>query len=244
MLVYIVILRTRRNRQLSEINAIKDKFFSIISHDLKNPVIAQREALQTLVECVHIMDTDTLSDFLRKILKSADGLTDLLKNLLTWAKIQTGRDIFHPVPFNLVSALQPDIEVVISMADNKEIVFEVQTPLIAVVNGDFNMLVTVVRNLLTNAVKFTASGGKVSLQINESKGKYYVSVSDTGVGMTHEQVQNLFHIDRQPLREGTAGEQSSGLGLILCHEMLRKHGCELQVESEEGKGSRFWFHLP
>ena len=243
MLVYIVALRTRRNRQLSEINAIKDKFFSIISHDLKNPVIAQREALQTLADCAHLLDANTLSNFLQKMLKSADGLADLLKNLLTWAKIQTGRDMYYPVPFNLVTALQPDIEVAKSMAERKEIDLEVQTPTTAVVNADSNMLITVVRNLLTNAIKFTAAGGKVTLKINENKGKYSVTISDTGVGMTIEQVQNLFRIDRQLLREGTAGEQSSGLGLTVCRDMLRKHNSELYIESEEGKGSKFWFEI-
>ena len=243
MLVYIVVLRTRRNRQLSEINATKDKFFNIISHDLKNPVIAQRDALQTLVDYGHQLDANTLSDFFRKMLKSAEGLADLLKNLLAWAKIQTGRDMFHPVPFNLVSALQPDIELIKNIAERKDIDFEIQIPPTAVVTADANMLVTVVRNLLTNAVKFTTAGGKVLLQINKSKDKYSITVSDTGIGMTREQVQNLFHIDRQLLREGTAGEQSSGLGLIVCRDMLQKHGCELHVESEEEKGSSFWFEV-
>ena len=243
MLGYIIMLRTRRNRQLSETNALKDKFFSIISHDLKNPVIAQREALQTLSEHAHRMDAGTLSEFFRKMLKSADGLADLLKNLLAWATIQTGREMYNPIPFNLVTALQSDIEVAKSMAERKEIVFEALLPPTAVVTADVNMLVTVVRNLLTNAIKFTAAGGKVSLQINESHGKYAVSVSDSGIGMTIGQVQSLFRIDRKISREGTAGEQSSGLGLIVCHDMLHKHGSELLVESEEGKGSRFWFEI-
>jgi signal transduction histidine kinase len=100
-----------------------------------------------------------------------------------------------------------------------------------------------VRNLLTNAVKFTGAGGKVSLHINENSGKYIVTVSDTGVGMSPEQLQNLFRIDRQHLRKGTAGEQSSGLGLIVCKEMLEKHGSLLNVESETGMGSKFWFEF-
>ena len=243
MLVYIIILRTRRNRQLSETHAIKDKFFSIISHDLKNPVIAQRDALQTLVDYRDQLDANTLSEFLRKMLKSAEGLADLLKNLLDWAKIQTDREIFHPVPINLVSVLQSDIEVIKSMAEHKEIAFEIEMSPTAVVTADPNMLVTVIRNLLTNAVKFTTAGGKVSLQINKCNGKYSVTVSDTGIGMTPQHVQNLFRLDRQLLREGTAGEQSSGLGLIVCRDMLHKHGCELRVESEEGKGSKFWFEV-
>ena len=244
MLVYTVMLHIRRNRQLSETNAIKDKFFSIISHDLKNPVNAQREAMQTLAAFSRKMDPDTLSECLSKILKSQDGLAELLKNLLAWATIQTGRNMYSPVSFNLVTALQSDIEVVKGMAEHKEITLETLFPSSAIVTADINMFVTIVRNLLTNAVKFTKSGGKVSLQIKEIKnGMYSVKVSDTGVGMTSEQVQNLFRIDRQHLREGTAGEQSSGIGLIVCRDMLRRHGRELFVESEEGKGSVFWFEV-
>ena len=243
MLVYIIVLRTHRNRQLSEINAIKDQFFSIISHDLRNPVIAQRDALQTLVDCAHQLDANALSDFFQKMLKSADGLTDLLKNLLDWATIQTGRDRYHPAPFNLASALQPDIEVIKSMAEHKEIIFEAQMPPTAVITADANMIVTVVRNLLTNAIKFTATSGKVLLQIDENNGKCSIAVHDTGIGMTPEQVQNLFRINQRHSREGTAGEQSCGLGLIVCRDMLRKHNIELYVESEEGKGSRFWFEV-
>ena len=241
MLGYIIMLRTRRNRQLSETNALKDKFFSIISHDLKNPVIAQRDTLHSLAEHAHQLDASTLADYLRKILKSADGLADLLKNLLDWAKIQTGREMYHPVPINLVDALQSDIEIIKGMAERKEIAFEALTPPIAVVTADANMLVTVVRNLLTNAVKFTSAGGKVTLQIKDNKGKYTVSVIDTGVGMTVEQIQNLFSLDSNKTREGTAGEQSSGLGLIVCRDMLQKHGSELNVASE--KGCRFWFEI-
>ncbi|MDR2586226.1 MAG: tetratricopeptide repeat-containing sensor histidine kinase [Prevotellaceae bacterium] len=239
MLVYIIWLRTRRNRELSNINAIKDKFFSIISHDLKNPAVAQRDALQLLANHADNMDSGTLSGYYVNLLKSANGLVDLLKNLLVWAKIQTGREAFHPIPFDLVAALQPDIDVIQSMAEGKNITFKVVTPQTAIVTGDENMLATVVRNLLVNALKFTEAGGTVTLEILG----YTVSITDTGVGMTSDQLENLFRIDRQQTREGTAGEQSSGLGLIVCRDMLHKHGWALHVKSEEGKGSRFWFEI-
>jgi len=243
LLIYIVALRTRRARLLSEMNAIKDKFFSIISHDLKNPTIAQRDSLQLLVNHVDKLDINKISGMLRQLLKSANGLVDLLLNLFHWAQIQTGREMYHPSEFNLVATIQPDICVIKSMAERKNIVFEALTPPTTFLTADENMLKTVVRNLLANAVKFTAEGGKISLHVNETGGKIIVSVNDTGVGMTPEQVQNLFRIDRQQTREGTAGEQSSGLGLIVCRDMLRKHGSELKVESEAGKGSRFWFQI-
>ena len=129
------------------------------------------------------------------------------------------------------------------MAERKGIALDALTPPAVFITADENMLVTVVRNLLANAVKFTAAGGKVSLEITETDGKHIVAVSDTGTGMTPEQLQNLFRIDRQQSREGTAGEQGSGLGLIVCREMLQKNGSTLHVESEAGKGSRFWFEV-
>ena len=240
---YIIILRTRRNRELVEMNAIKDKFFSIVSHDLKNPAIAQRDSLQLLTENADKLDAKTVSAYYHQLLKSADGLVDLLKNLLNWALIQTGRHIYQPSPMNLVGALRSDIEVTKSMAARKEVVFEVTTPPSAIINADENMMVTIVRNLLANAVKFTAKGGEVTLDISPSATAYTVSVADTGSGMTPEQVQNLFRLDRQQSREGSSGEKGTGLGLIVCKEFLEKHGSTLHIESEAGKGSRFWFEL-
>jgi len=266
MLAYIVVLHRRRNRALAETNAIKDKFFSIISHDLKNPAIALRNMLQLLADSADRMDAG-VARLLRQSLDSANGLVNLLKNLLNWAKIQTGRDIYHPSQFNLVAALQTDISVVRAMAERKGVALETLMPPAAIINADENMIATVVRNLLANAVKFTAEGGQVSLKISPSgedaalspreavvghsrhaearsvAAKYRIAVSDTGTGMTPEQLQNLFRIDRRQTRQGTAGEQSSGLGLIVCNEMLQKNGSTLKVESETGKGSRFWFEI-
>ena len=247
MLVLIVVQRSRRNRQLAEINALKDKFFSIISHDLKNPAIALQDALQSLTDNAPHLDAHALSSYYLKLNRSANGLVSLLNNLLNWAQIQTGREIFHPSPFNIVAVLQPDLENIKSMAARKEITFETIMPLSAIITGDENMLLTVIRNLLSNAVKFTATGGTVTLEITPQTSHHkphtahLISVSDTGTGMSPQQLQNLFRIDRQGSMRGTAGETGTGLGLIVCKEMIEKHGSTLNVESEEGKGSRFWF---
>jgi len=239
LFAYVVVLRNRRNRVLSEMNAIKDKFFSIISHDLKNPAVAQRDALQLLAEHSDKLDSNTISSYYQNLLKSANGLVDLLKNLLNWAQIQTGRDVYRPIPFNIVAALQSDIDVIKNISERKNISFDTLIPQSAIVTADENMIVTVIRNLLTNAVKFTETGGTVTLEISNG----VISVIDTGTGMTQEQLQNLFRIDRQHSKPGTANETGTGLGLIVCREMIEKHGSKLNVESEEGKGSRFWFEL-
>jgi signal transduction histidine kinase len=258
LLVFLVALRNKRNRELAETNAVKDKFFSIISHDLKNPAISQRDALLSLTKNAADWDAGTLSNYHAELLKSADGQVGLLNNLLNWSQVQTGRMPYNPVVFDLTAALRSDISLIKNMAEGKNIGFDVQMPKVVLVNGDENMIAAVVRNLLNNAVKFTPEGGTVTLQIskapsNSPKGggnpslsegleeAFIVSVSDTGLGMSAEQMQNLFRLDRHQSREGTTGEQGTGLGLIVCRELLEKHGSALHIESEEGNGSKFWF---
>ena len=244
MLWYMLKLRTKRNRILSEMNATKDKFFSIISHDLKNPAIAQRDALQLLVSHSGTWDVDTLLQYYNELLKSANGQVELLYNLLNWAQVQTGRMPYIPAQIDIISELRADILLVENMAQQKGITLEIKMPDTAIVTGDRNMIITVVRNLLTNAVKFTNKNGCIILEIKQDEtGKYIISVSDTGIGMRKEQTENLFLVDNKHSRIGTAGEQGSGLGLIVCKELVEKHGSTLRVESEEGKGSRFWFSL-
>ncbi|MDL2281669.1 tetratricopeptide repeat-containing sensor histidine kinase [Parabacteroides sp. OttesenSCG-928-G06] len=244
LFIYIASLRNKRNKILAESNATKDKFFSIISHDLKNPTIAQRDALQQLIAHVGEWDTDSLSQYYEELLQSADGQVELLYNLLNWAQVQTGRMPYVPTPFDLVFELRSDIALVKNMAERKGISLDIRMQETAIVTGDRNMLVTVVRNLLTNAVKFTHNKGRVTLEIHpETDGNYTLSVTDTGMGMSNEQINSLFRIDRQHSLPGTAGEPGSGLGLIVCKELIEKHNSKLHVESEMGKGSRFWFLL-
>ncbi|MDL2265368.1 hypothetical protein LJC43_03190, partial [Parabacteroides sp. OttesenSCG-928-G21] len=242
LFIYIIRLRNKRNRALAEINATKDKFFSIISHDLKNPAIAQRDALQQLITYAGKWEADSLAQYYEELLKSADGQVELLYNLLNWAQVQTGRMPYVPTEFDLVAELRSDIALIKNMAERKGIVLETRMPESAVITGDRNMLVTVVRNLLTNAVKFTDKGGRITLEIKpDEEDGYTISVADTGRGMRREEVEGLFRIDRQRSRMGTAGEPGSGLGLIVCKELVEKHGGMLRVESEVGKGSEFLF---
>jgi len=265
MLWYMLRLRNRRNHALTErndalaeMNATKDKFFSIISHDLKNPAIAQRDALQLLIKNAGLWNVDALTDYYQELLNSADGQVELLYNLLNWAQLQTGRMAYTPTTFTL-SDLLSDTTLIRNMAKSKGITLILPQSQDALITGDRNMLSTVIRNLLTNAVKFTPAGGTVTLTAFqapsnslergensppvEGLGEVHISVTDTGVGMSEEQIRNLFQLDSRQSRRGTADEQGSGLGLIVCKELLEKHGSELHVESEEGKGSRFCFTI-
>lgn len=242
LFIYVASLRTKRNKALTETNATKDRFFSIISHDLKNPAIAQRDALQQLITNAGRWDADSLAQYYEELLKSADGQVELLYNLLNWAQVQTGRMPYNPIQLDLTSELHSDIALIKNMANRKEITLDTRMPNTAIIMGDRNMLTTVVRNLLTNAVKFTDKEGTVTLEIKpENNDHHTVSITDTGTGMSREQMETLFQIDRQYSRTGTAGEQGSGLGLIVCKELIEKHGSTLYVESEEGRGSRFEF---
>ena len=255
LLWYLLRLRNRRNHALTErnealveINATKDKFFSIISHDIKNPAIAQRDALKRLVKNASVWDAATLANYYDSLLESAEGEVELVYNLLGWAQIQTGRMVYTPSTFNLASGLRSDISLIRNMADKKGISLDVRIPEDADVTGDSNMLATAVRNLLSNAVKFTPADGTVTLDISLCDKEvcplaYTISITDTGIGMTEEQINSLFRLDSARSRRGTAGEQGSGLGLIVCKELLEKHGSVLHVESAPGSGSRFWFTI-
>jgi signal transduction histidine kinase len=261
LLWYLLRMRTRRNHILAEINATKDKFFNIISHDLKNPAIAQRDALKMLINNISSIDAAQIVEYLNEILSSAEGEVVLLYNLLNWAQMQTGRMAFMPDTINLVSCLRPEVALTQEIAKAKNITLISQIPDEALVTADRNMIAAIVRNLLTNAVKFTHAGGKVTLDIvrkrEEEKGRrgegrkgegekgerYVVSVCDTGVGMGESQIRNLFCLDTARSTKGTANESGSGLGLIVCKELVEKHGSTLHIESEAGKGSKFWFEI-
>ena len=245
-------LRNRQKQTLAEMNTTKDKFFTIISHDLKNPAVAQREALQMLLENAKQWDAEKLEHYYHGLMKSADGLVDLLYNLLNWAQLQTGRMPFKPVLYDIAADMRENtLSHLKGMAEHKGIELVTKLPDSALVTGDINMLKTVVRNLIDNAIKFTPKGGTVTLEIAHCTGvarnapTTRISISDTGTGMTEEQICTLSGRDvaRNVSTRGTANETGTGLGLTVCKELLEKHGSKLQIESEAGKGSTFWFEI-
>ena len=249
LLWFLLHLRNRNNRFLAEMNTTKDKFFSIISHDLKNPALAQRDALLLLVKNAQTWDADTLTEYYHELLKSAEGEVELIYHLLNWAQLQTGRMNYNPTSFNLLARLSPDLSLIRKMAESKQITFQTNIPEDLFLTADSDMISTVIRNLLTNAIKFT-SHGAISLSASPSPpdrtGKaclapsHLISISDTGIGMNEDQLRSLFTLDRP---KGMAHEHSTGLGLIVCKELLEKHGSTLHVQSEAGKGSAFWFSI-
>jgi signal transduction histidine kinase len=169
---------------------------------------------------------------------------DLLQNLLIWARTQTGALDFEPVVFDISERITENIELVKSQAARKNIEISYQDAGPVEVTGDIRMIDTVLRNLLTNAIKFTEARGSVTVEVTRMTDRIEVTVRDTGVGIAQENIPRLFLLDNKYSRKGTAKEKGSGLGLILCREFIEKHHGVIRVESEPGKGSRFIFGLP
>jgi signal transduction histidine kinase/Tfp pilus assembly protein PilF len=245
MFWYMMRLNLRRSKALEELNTTKDNFFSIISHDLKNPALAQRNALKMLLDNIGLWDDERLKKYYLSLLKSAEGQVDLLYNLLNWAQMQAGRMPFQPVSFDLVSEFKKtDLVLLQNMAERKGITLNIKLPKTALVTGDVNMVNTILRNLISNSIKFTQPAGRVNLSILlKESGKFLIAISDTGIGMEEEQIKNLFILNQQVSKRGTAGEQGIGLGLIVCKDLLDKHHIRLHVKSIINKGSCFWFEI-
>jgi PAS domain S-box-containing protein len=226
-------------------NAEKDLFFSIIAHDLKSPFSSFLGLTQIMAEELHHLTMAEVQDIAVTMKNSATNLFSLLENLLEWSKIKQGTVPFNPVTIRLRAMIDEYLAVVFDMALNKGITIACYIPDNMVVYADTNMLQTIIRNLVSNAVKFTSRGGNVSVSaVSNHTGHIEIAIQDTGIGINKEMVENLFRIDRNTNRKGTEGELSTGLGLLLCKEFIEKHGGLFWVESEVGTGSKFKFTLP
>jgi ligand-binding sensor domain-containing protein/signal transduction histidine kinase len=232
------------NLHLNELNSTKDKFFSIIAHDLKNPfntVLGFSELLKikynTLSEAKKIKYTEIIYD-------SSKNIYSLLENLLQWARTQTNKIEFEPTNFKLKDLVEQNIILLKENLTNKKITLRQKITNSCNVYADRNMINAVLRNLLTNAIKFTNIEGDIVISSTEKDGYIEVSIKDTGIGMSKGEISQLFRVDANFSRSGTDGETGTGLGLILCKEFIVKNGGNIWVESTPGKGSRFLFTLP
>ena len=232
------------NKQLLNINSEKDKFFSIIAHDLKGPFNGFLGLTRIMAEELPSLTMAQVQEIAVRMSKSANNLYRLLENLLEWSQIQQGTINFNPEIIQLGLVIGECIETIKDSTKNKEIEIVTDTPEGITAFADRNMLQAIIRNLVTNAVKFTPKGGKVYISAKSfSDNRVEISIRDSGIGMSQSLVENLFRIDVQTNRKGTDGEPSTGLGLLLCKEFVEKHGGKLRVESEVGKGSSFYFTL-
>jgi signal transduction histidine kinase len=229
---------------LEQLNSTKNRFFSIIAHDLKNPFNALLGFSEMIAANFNQLKEKEIREYIGIVHQSSQNLYKLLENLLKWSAAQTGTMHYLPEQFDLISLIHSEINFFRISAGKKNIDISAKLPDELIVNSDKLLLSSVIRNLIDNAIKFTDPGGSIEITATRLNKEVIVGVSDTGIGIPYEMQKKLFLIDGNIGRKGTEKEEGGGLGLILCKELIDKTGGSIGFESEPGKGSRFWFTLP
>ncbi len=229
---------------LKELNATKDKFFSIIAHDLKNPLHILLLTSDILAQNFESYSPEKIKVYILNMNKSSKSLANLLENLLNWSRAQLGTIEYKPEKLNLYDVVQEVLSPLWGNAEKKDVSISTDLDENLHVNADKNMIALVIRNLVSNAIKFTQHGGNIQLQANLNNSQVEIEVQDSGIGIPDEDIPKLFRIDVQHTTTGTDNEQGTGIGLILCKEFVEKHGGKIWAESEQGKGSKFKFTVP
>jgi signal transduction histidine kinase len=233
-----------QNKELTDLNATKDKFFSIIGHDLKGPLNSLTSFSGLLINHTDSLSKEEIKMLAKDLDKSLKNLFALLENLLEWSRSQTGAIEFKPEVFDLATLLEENKELLKAQAQNKKINIVYTKTKEVNVNAHKQSINTVVRNLIANAIKFTPEEGTIRLNATPAEDEVMVSIEDNGVGIPADVLEKLFRIDTKHSTKGTADEKGTGLGLILCKEFIEKNGGNIGVRSEVGRGSIFYFTLP
>jgi len=231
-------------KELESLNQTKDKFFAIIAHDLRNPFSTVLSLSELLAKEFDTFEPDKMQLFIEQIYKYSNNTFNLLENLLQWSLLQTGRTVLRAKSGNIAELIHENIELLKGNAIQKKIELKWINPMDCYAFFDRNMITTVIRNLISNAIKFTPENGRIIVEVTADPEKYKVSVQDNGVGISDTDIAKLFRIDSNPSTIGTSQEQGTGLGLILCRDFVEKNGGKIAVESEVGKGSKFYFTVP
>ena len=230
--------------ELKSLNDTKDKFFGIIAHDLKNPFSSLLGATEYLYKEIEKHDRKKIRMLAKILYESAQSGFDILTNLLEWSRAQTGSLAYDPEEISLTGLVDKNISLVAVLANSKNIKISANLEPGLTLTADENMLNTVLRNLLTNALKFTHPGGAVKIEAGRTGSKVHVTVRDTGTGIPEKDLDKLFRIDVKYVNSGTNDERGTGLGLLLCKEFINRHGGEIWVESRLNEGSAFHFTIP
>ncbi|HCT29228.1 MAG TPA: hybrid sensor histidine kinase/response regulator [Bacteroidales bacterium] len=225
-------------------NATKDKFFSIIAHDLLNPFNTLLGFSELLIRTIKKKEIEKSEKFANIIYQTSSGVFNLLENLLTWSRSQTGKIIFIPQIIDVNDIIENNIRFLKNAADCKGIILTSSVKENLVAYADKNMVLTIIRNLITNAIKFSKNGDQIIVEAGGSGCWITISVSDTGIGIDDTTISKLFKINESIKTEGTAKERGTGLGLMLCKEFVDWHKGRIWVESQIGIGSKFSFTLP
>jgi PAS domain S-box-containing protein len=230
--------------QLRELVATKDKFFSIIAHDLKTPFSSILGFSDLMVEKVRNKDYETVEKYSEIIQASAIRADALLTNLLEWSRAQTGRMEFNPEHVDLCEMIKDAINLTVDFAEQKNIKLITEIPSYALTFIDKTMINSVLRNLIANAIKFSFPGSDVKITLKSEKNEFKISVKDKGVGISPDNINKLFRIDESITTKGTRNETGTGLGLLLCKEFVEKNNGKISVSSDQGNGTVFLFTLP
>ncbi len=230
-------------KELTEINRTKDKFFSIIAHDLKSPISSFLGLSQMLYDNFNNVKIDDMVEYLKSMYESASVLYNLMENLLNWSRIQTGYIEFNPTEINLSDILNKDIEIFSAMSDKKQLKVINTIEDDVIMNADYNMIYSITRNLISNAIKYTNHNGSIVISAKETENDFEISVSDSGVGMDKNTLERLYKVEKISSTPGTDDEKGTGMGLILSKEFVEFHKGRIWVESALGKGSVFTFTI-
>lgn len=232
-----------QNEQLTQLNQTKDKFFAIIAHDLRSPLIGLQNVSSQIAYYLKKKKLDKLDELGNTIDHTSKKLTDLLDNLLNWALLQNGMIPYKPEPVNLKDVVRGIFELLTVNAEIKKVRLETAIDQDTFVYADYKAVQTILRNIIANALKYTEEGGQIIVNTDLNKDKCIITINDTGTGISAEMIPKLFEINNES-RSGTRGEKGSGLGLMLCKELVELNKGAISVESSPGVGSKFTFHLP
>ena len=230
--------------EMELLNKQKDKFFSIIAHDLRSPFSGMLGFTEILIEDYPTLPDEEKKFYIEGIYTSLKDLLTLIDNLLTWSRLNLNRVEFNPVEISLSAITNSVFKSQSIAATNKGVALQAEFDKDVKAFADSDMIETVIRNLVSNAIKFTNPNGVITIKASADGDLVKVEIADTGVGMKPEIANNLFKIDMQVTTKGTKGEKGTGLGLIICKEFIEKHGGTISVESEVGKGTTISFSLP
>lgn len=230
--------------RLRELNATKDRFFSIIGHDLRSPFNSVVGFSNLISEQIQKQDYEGIEKYAIIIQESAQRAMNLLTNLLEWSRAQTGKIEFNPEYFELISVINEVVELSNDSARQKSITIYKNLPHNIPVFADKAMISTILRNLISNSIKFTKPGGETIISVEQKEEQLIVSVTDNGIGIKKEDIYKLFRIDYRFSTIGTNRETGTGLGLLICKDFIEMHGGKIWIESEIGEGSIFNFSIP
>lgn len=245
LIIYYDITQLKNTQNhLQELNATKDKFFSIIAHDLKNPFNALIGFSELIYKNTEKYSTERIQQLALRMNTSAKQAFNLLENLLSWSRIQTGNLTPKIQTLHAVDLLTETHQLFLASADAKNIAISLNYRELIYVNADRQMLNTVLRNLITNAIKFTHPHGIIELKLEVKNQEVIFSITDNGIGIEKDYIDKIFKIENRYSKPGTADEKGTGLGLILAKEFIELHSGQIWVESEINKGTTFYFTLP